>query len=99
MGPEVGISLARLGRGERCLALLSASGPFVEQPRALMDASGFAYQHSRLRLRQAPARPTNRGPSRPRSSCGCSPKPSNRDRPPLFRELHALNPQQHVARS
>ena len=30
---------------------------------------------------------------------GCSPKPSNQDRPPLFRELHALNPQQHVARS
>jgi hypothetical protein len=30
---------------------------------------------------------------------GCSPKPSNQDHPPLFRELHALNAQQHVARS
>ena len=30
---------------------------------------------------------------------GCSPKPSNRDHPPLFRELYALNTQQHVARS
>jgi hypothetical protein len=27
---------------------------------------------------------------------GCSPIPSNRDRPPLFRELQALNSQQHV---
>jgi hypothetical protein len=30
---------------------------------------------------------------------GSSPKPSNRDRSPHFRELHALDPQQHVARS
>ena len=29
----------------------------------------------------------------------CSPKPSNQDRPPLFRELRPLNAQQHVARS
>ena len=28
---------------------------------------------------------------------GWSPKPSNRDYPPHFRELHALDPQQHVA--
>jgi hypothetical protein len=27
----------------------------------------------------------------------CSAKPCNQDRPPLFRELRALNPQQHVA--
>ena len=27
---------------------------------------------------------------------GCSPKPSKRDRPPHFRELQALNAQQHV---
>ena len=33
---------------------------------------------------------------RPRS---CSPKPSNQDHPPLFRELRALNAQQHVARN
>jgi hypothetical protein len=61
-GARAGIAPARLGCGGRCLALLSASGPFVEQLRALMDASGFAYQHSRLRLRQAPARhePRNR---------------------------------------
>jgi hypothetical protein len=30
---------------------------------------------------------------------GCSPKPSNHDHPPLFRELRPLNAQQHVARS
>jgi hypothetical protein len=30
---------------------------------------------------------------------GSSPKPSNQDRPPFFRKLHALDPQQHVARS
>jgi hypothetical protein len=28
---------------------------------------------------------------------GWSPKPSNRDHPPLFRELHVLKAQQHVA--
>ena len=43
MGSEAGITPARLGRGGRCLALfLSTSGAFVEQLRALMDASGFA---------------------------------------------------------
>ena len=73
----------------------------VEQLRASMDASGFAYQHSRLRLRQG-----FRATDEPRNSAvvmdglsGSSPKPTNRDRPPLFRELRALNPQQHVARS
>src|ERR1700722_7821501 len=30
---------------------------------------------------------------------GYSPKPSNQDHPPLFRELRPLNAQQHVARS
>jgi hypothetical protein len=29
----------------------------------------------------------------------CSPKPSNQDHPPLFRELRPLNAQQHVARN
>jgi hypothetical protein len=39
------------------------SGPSVEQLRARMDTSGLADQHSRIRVRQAPARPTNRGPT------------------------------------
>jgi hypothetical protein len=53
--------LALVAAGDAWL-FLSPSGPFVEQLRALMDALGFAYQHSRLRLRQAPARhePRNR---------------------------------------
>jgi hypothetical protein len=46
--------LASVAAGDAWLFLFT-SGRFVEQLRALMDASGFAYQHSRLRLGQAPA--------------------------------------------
>ena len=75
-------------------------------PRAGPSSSSGARAHGRLGLRlpaQSPpsglssGAPMNRAVLLDRLN-GCSPKPSNQDRPSLFRELNALNPQQHVAR-
>ena len=58
-----------------------------------MDASGFAF----VLLSSGAVATADRAFLLDRLHGGCSPKPSNQDRPPLFRELRPLNAQQHVA--
>jgi hypothetical protein len=56
MGPERELRLLASVAARDAWLLLSTSGTFIGQVRALMDVSGFARQHGRLRLGQTPAR-------------------------------------------
>jgi hypothetical protein len=54
-GPKRELRLLASVAARDAWLLLATSGRFVEQLHALMDPSGFAQQHGRFRLGQAPA--------------------------------------------
>ena len=60
----------------------------LKDDRLRVTAKGV---HAALRWLRSSAAPISSKPT-------CSPKPSNRDCPPYFREQHALNAPQHIAR-
>jgi hypothetical protein len=97
MWPERELRLLASVAARDAWLLLSTSGTFVEQLRALMDTLGFAKARSSGSSSGA-ATTAERAFLVDRLG-GCSPKPSNRDCPSHFREPNSLKAQQHVARS